>query len=106
MSETAPDLRAAVPAEWKPDLSLQLVVCAANRHHDSGRIICGARHWDSIMRGQLIDGQKGGSWDQGFIDQWGQFLTREEAWKVAVAKGQIRRQIDTPEGTLYSEHLY
>lgn len=93
-------------AEWKPDLSLQLVVCAANRHRESGKIICGPRHCDSIMRQQLPDGVKFHGWEQGFIDQWGQFLTREEAWKVAVEKGQIRRKIDTPEGTLYSEHLY
>lgn len=92
--------------EWKPDLSLQLVVCAANRHTFTQRIILGARHWDKLMRSALQHGEDHVLWEQGFVDQWGQFLTREEAWKVAVEKGQIRRQIDTPEGTLYSEHLY
>lgn len=58
------------------------------------------------MREQLHPADKPMTWDQGFIDQWGLFLTREEAWTVAVEKGQIRRQVNTPEGTLYSEHLY
>lgn len=93
-------------AKWTPDLSLRLVVCAACKHPDSGRIIAGPRHWDAVMRGQLHPADSPHSWEQGFVDQWGLFLTREEAWTVAVEKGQIRRQIDTPEGTLYSEHLY
>lgn len=34
------------------------------------------------------------------------FLTRQEAWVVAEAAGQIVRDKDKCVGTLYSEHLY
>lgn len=49
------------------------------------------------------------SWDAGFIDQFGNFHTRTEAWKIAEAAGQIFRRCggDTVNGgTLYSENLY
>lgn len=92
---------------WKPDYSItpRRIVCAANRNRESGRIICGARHWDNIMRASLLPGEKFTGWDQGFIDQFGDFLTREEAWEVASEQEQIRREVSSP-GTLYSENLY
>lgn len=46
---------------------------------------------------------------QGFVDQRGVFLTRTEAWSIALAAGQIIRRVggnDTDGGTLYSENLY
>jgi len=57
------------------------IVCAAIRHRDSEVIICSARHYDPIMR-KLIS-MTGGSdyWlgcEQGFIDQRGNFLDRED----------------------------
>lgn len=101
----------------------QFVVCACNRHRETGRKVCGARHFDSIMREQMHD--TGGfpywnSCEQGFIDQFGQFLTREQAWKIADAAGQIRRPTGWEkddeikarpanigdEGKLFSENLY
>ena len=93
--------------EWKPDYSVtpRRIVCAANRHRDSGRIICGARHWDNIMRSQVKEGEKFTGWDQGFIDQFGDFLDRQEAWIVAAEQDQIRRLVSAT-GTLYSENLY
>jgi hypothetical protein len=45
-------------------------------------------------------------WEQGFVDQYGNFMTREEAWEIAQAAGQIRRPEGGAPGTLYSEHLY
>ena len=69
------------------------IVCAAIRN--SGRIICGARHFDSIMRRQLeimgIERNSFQCWQQGFIDNNSQFYTREEALKLALEMGQIRR---------------
>jgi hypothetical protein len=44
-------------------------------------------------------------WEEGFIDQFGDWLDRKEAWKIAEDQGQIRREVSTP-GTLYSENLY
>lgn len=88
------------------------VVCAANRLPD-GRLLLGARHFDRLMTHQAYVLRKRYSRgeiatsEQGFIDQWGDFLTRTEVWEVAVAADQIRRRgpgFDGPE--LYSENLY
>ena len=86
------------------------VVCAANRDKFSGDIIIGVRHWDAFMHAQA-DAQCWcvGEHDQGFIDQFGAFMSRTEAWKVAEAAGQIIRRVggdDADSGTLYSENLY
>lgn len=85
----------------------QVVVCAANRI--DGIIICGARHWDKIMC-RVADrlGIKGGREEQGFINQFGEFLTREEAMEVVKASGQpfnIERNGGSDK-ELYSEGLY
>jgi len=99
---------ASSDSEWKPDYTVtpHRVVCAANRRQEDGWIICGARHWDKVMRSQITDTDKSGSWEQGFIDQFGDFLTREEAWVVAAAQNQIRRRCGGDGVRLYSENLY
>jgi hypothetical protein len=43
---------------------------------------------------------------QGFIDNRGNFLTREEALVIAREAGQIRRRCGGDEHALYSENLY
>lgn len=85
------------------------VVCAANRHRQTGRIVCGARHFDSIMRSQMMESGGFPFWrdcDQGFIDQKGAFMTREQAYDIAKANGQIRWRCGGDNGILYSENLY
>jgi len=97
----------------------QVVVCAACRRGDI--IIAGARHFDKVMLSQIkaIDAPYndapynflGGKavWEQGFIDQFGDFLTREEAMIVAVDGGQkvdIERGCGGLKDTLFSEGLY
>lgn len=88
----------------------RVVVCAACLM-DNGVILCGARHWDSIMREQAkAMGYKPGcaDKDQGFIDQYGQFMNREEAAFVVEANNQPLRKArvkDYPT-RLYSEDLY
>ena len=96
---------------------LQRVVCAANRMPD-GFMFIGARHWDMHMHQQAdnykqVGGTKENSLvkaEQGFIDQFGNFLTREEAWEIARRQGQIIREcsdpIDCEDGMLFSENLY
>ncbi len=85
------------------------VVCAAMRH-SAGSVICSPRHWDKVAVDRV--GGQGGPWkgaEQGFVDQRGVFMTREEAWKVAEAAGQIIRRVggDTLNGGhLFSENLY
>lgn len=86
------------------------IVCAANRNQ-AGKILLGVRHWDKFMTDHKVwvdafAPRNAYKWGQGFIDQFGEFYTREEAWKVAEANGQITRDHDVCPGTLFSEHLY
>lgn len=95
------------------------VVCAANRDRKSGEIILGARHWDSCMRETyqlwvVATNHKTRDMrfvEQGFINTWGEFLTREEAWQVAVHNNQIIKSVGgdmsiNGVGRLFSENLY
>lgn len=81
-------------------MSERRIVCAANRVKSNHSIIhLGVRHCDRFM-------PDGRDCEQGFIDNRGEFLTREEAWPVALAAGQIFRRVGGDEGRLYSENLY
>lgn len=90
----------------------QVVVCAACRRGEI--IIAGARHFDKVMLAQIkaIDGdlfaRAGAEFEEGFIDQFGDFLTRQEAMKIAIAAGQKvnLRGCGGDKNTLYSEGLY
>lgn len=88
------------------------VVCAANRRRDDGTILLGARHWDGHMRGMAkrLYGEERvdwGSFEQGFIDSHGNWLTREEAFVRAKGLGQIKKKTGNPDGdALFSEDLY
>lgn len=87
-------------------LALPRVVCAALRF--DGVIVASPRHFDKTAHG-IIDKLalkiSPGKWEQGFVDQFGNFLTREEAWITAEKNGQIIRTVSSP-GILYSENLY
>ena len=91
---------------------LRMVVCAANRHSDTGLIVIGARHYDDRMTDQYItlcvanQNPPLATSEQGFIDQHGVFMTREEAWGVALAAGQIRYRCGGDGDKLFSENLY
>lgn len=99
-------------ADWKPPSDvLPRVVCAACKMTD-GTVVLGARHWDGrmIATADMLNRERSHDPDdQGFIDQWGRFMTRSEAWRVAVAANQIHHRSGGDEydgGTLYSENLY
>lgn len=86
--------------------SNQRVVCSAIRKN--GKIILGPRHYDKTMHEQ-INQQIDKDWkcaEQGFIDQFGTFLTRGEAHKIAFENGQIIRRCGGDDNRLYSENLY
>jgi hypothetical protein len=84
----------------------QRVVCAAIRDA-AGKIICGPRHFDLIMNRTLLSFMDYVTpWEQGFVDQFGNFLTREQAWIVAERNGQIIRRVGGDGVKLYSENLY
>lgn len=94
----------------------RFVVCAACRYGDL--IIAGARHFspamcsqlDRIREDRLIEADAMGKAEQGFIDQYDVFMSREEAYEVALAAGQLntrRSKSGNPNGkTLFSEDLY
>jgi hypothetical protein len=87
---------------------IRVVVCAAiqNKH---GEIIAGPRHLDDIMRNQIARSGGHERWkgaEQGFIDQRGVFLTREQALAIAKHTGQIRRRCGGDIERLFSENLY
>ena len=93
------------------------VVCAAIRA-PNGDILLGIRHYSEDMHKQIsarrgVDGlnfKHRHDEDQGFVDQHGIYMSREEAYKVAEAAGQILypdacgQGLDGPK--LYSEGLY
>lgn len=93
------------------------VVCAAIRAAD-GSVLLGIRHYSRDMHKQIdarahTDGKsfiRRMDEDQGFVDQYGVFMSREEAYKVAEASGQIRYPEACGNGLngprLYSEGLY
>jgi hypothetical protein len=99
----------------------RVVVCAAIRNK-KGKVVCGARHYDSVMRQIFIRNPnwfervilrksfvKDKDWyscEQGFIDQFGVYMDRQEVWKVAEQSGQIKYAPEHSKGTLYSEDLY
>ena len=91
------------------------IVSAANRYGDV--ILLGVRHgsedmyslWDSVLEhdGAFFDNY--GREEQGFITSKYRFVTRTEAWEIAVEQKQIVRRVggdDSDGGTLYSENLY
>ncbi len=74
-------------------------------------MILGARHWDVPMHVTIGPDEKEQEFwsraDSGFIDQFGNYLTREEAFVIAERQGQIRHTLGNEHSKkLYSEHLY
>lgn len=75
-------------------------------------MLVGPRHFDKVMHDQysrfFTRGTALGEEEsvQGFLDQHGKFLTREEAYEVAKAAGQIIRRCGGDDGKLFSENLY
>ena len=76
------------------DVKQRRVVCAALRAAD-GRVLLGIRHYSHDMHEQLarrddrLRFQHLHDPNQGFVDQFGVYMTREEAYAVALAAGQI-----------------
>lgn len=97
----------------------QRIVCAAIKY-TNGTVILGIRHFDKIMHDTIQCKQLNtprslfDKNEQGFIDQHGNFLTRKEAWVIAVREKQIIRLVgnQTEESLLsdnvelFSENLY
>lgn len=91
-----------------PDLA---IVGAAVRH--KGIIFAGVRHFDCIMRSQmdaagLVETDFIIQPEEGFITNRREFVTRQEALKIAIASGQINkyRDVTISDFGLQSENLY
>jgi hypothetical protein len=90
------------------------VVCAALRATD-GDVLIGIRHYSKDMtkmieRNLMVKFCHLHDKNQGFVDQYGEYMSREEAYIVALDAGQILYPEACQEGTngmkLYSEGLY
>lgn len=82
---------------------VSMAACIVNGH-----LIVGNRHFCPIMRMTMenlgidpFNQEHDITTDQGFVYQWGVYMNRKEAWKVAKAAGQIKKVFQ--EGVLYSE---
>jgi len=91
------------------------IVCAACKLDET--IILGARHFDHLMHktlntleeyGVIGFGVPSTKFEQGFIDQFGEFHDRIDALAIADAAGQLNvvRPKTRPENELFSEDLY
>lgn len=99
-------------------LSKSRIVCAANKYimEDGTKLIIpSARHHDPQMNRLLnVLKQAGVALKadpnvvdcQGFMDQHRNWISREDAYKIAEENGQIFREIDGCNGELFSENLY
>ena len=87
------------------------IVTAANRHTKSGVLLVGSRHWSKAMTlqakaiGIKPSSMACGSFEQGFIDQYDQFLSRVDAKRIAIANGQPLIGQDLGD-ELFSENLH
>ena len=90
----------------------RFIVSAANKLGDTGVILVGTRHWDSLMNAQWkalkqhepFKSVSHENIEQGFVDRQRNFLTREEAYNLAIETGQ--EMIGEDWGELFSENLY
>nr|CEP28708.1 conserved hypothetical protein [Klebsiella variicola] len=91
------------------------VVCAANQYQSKiggdPIVFIGIRHYCPIMRQNISQSLMyidRASEVQGFVDQFGVFMDRKEALKVAKEAGQLNvARIKTwPDDELFSEDLY
>lgn len=101
---------------WEPpEDAVPWIVCAACK--DGDFIAAGPRHFDETMHRQITaflasqgvepSAEAYGKFEQGFIDQYGRFYSREDAMEAVKKNGQpfdIER--NSGEISLFSEGLY
>ena len=99
-----------VPLPTRERRGERRIVCSALRHRDSGDLILGPRHFDMTMHKQIANYKMLTTiWnraEQGFIDNYGVFCNRKEAFLIAQAANQIIYRVGNDTDTLYSENLY
>ncbi|AWY07159.1 hypothetical protein KNT92_gp147 [Klebsiella phage Mineola] len=112
-----PEICFKVADWWDGRLLQRRIVCAANRFElkSGGTIVVpGTRHYSvdmanvlDMFRDKLVSDHVHGD-NQGFVDQWGEYFTREEALIIATHAGQVNtvRPKSGPANELFSEDLY
>lgn len=91
-----------------------ILVCSAIKiqTNKADLLLLSARHWDNQMRQQFTQSLHSGyevyrqTEVQGFIDQFGKFYNRKDAYRLAQHNNQIRFELDYETDELYSEMLY
>lgn len=81
------------------------IICAAILVNNQD-IICSVRHYDETMAKQLEKYKGSLIIQQGFVDNKGNFWTREGARQIAEAANQIVNRVPNDEYRLFSENLY
>lgn len=88
------------------------IVCAAVQLKD-GRVVCGVRHFDQLMRAmlppELAEAHKVlAGHEEGFVDNRYQFVDRNRAWDIALAAGQFDPSVNFRgiRGMLFSEDVW
>lgn len=98
--------------QFKLNTSLNKIVCAATKHSIDGVefVICDARHYFknqvALLNYLISTDHEVKEIEQGFIDKYGNFLNRKEAFIVASKAGQIKLGAEIMNDELYSENLY
>ena len=94
-------------------MTKHFIICSAVKVNDI--IIAGRRHGDALetlkaLNLELYNSITRENFVAGFIDNYGDFHTRPEAWKIALAAEQVRfgknATIPQEEPWLISEHLF
>lgn len=100
--QLTPDAYGWVP----PDGTKTHIVCAANRAK-GGLIFCGSRHGSAAMHSQMsAAGIEYQETEDGFIDRYDRFWTREQALEIMLSTGQKMLHQGDWGNELYSENLY
>ena len=88
-----------------------MILCSAIKFHvdksDEDVILCGLRHGDIFKQLKALgfEPRKGyKEIEQGFLTNYGRFLSRKEAYIVALKYGQLKYPKDNEE--LFSEDLW
>lgn len=111
MSEARTENHNAVTEDhFHPRMGLRIVAAAVKLNN--GRVICGVRHFDEIMRGNLptlIEAAQEclAGHEEGFVTNGYKFVDRNQAFRIAVMANQIDWTVYKGIwGCLFSEDLW
>ena len=77
-----------------PEIKENRIIASANKL-STGLLLIGVRHWDFLMHETVLTLKLGGFThdeeleEQGFIDRYGKFHNRADAWVIAEKANQI-----------------